>query len=229
MSWSMYIHERISIINNCKEAYGLILRLQEYIRQINHMECLESITDLHLSLSNGVNTVYVEKEEETEFDNTWMVSSKGMRQQHADHSIWPEDHPLIQMLNMLNTASQATLEWSAALMKLSGVDYGNAYWRESIQKFAPTACIDYRTLETDDFSSCAGTFQDRGSGECAEVPRSSSLDSVNDIQKWYANNFEFKIEGVPEARWEAFEAQLEEIHEGFVESFGADYVDVEYL
>ena len=219
MSYAMNIHERITVTGSSAQAQALKERLAAYIQQINRMTCLESIDSLLLTLSSGADTVRCEVDADTEPGNTWVKTENGLRQQQAEHVLWTEDHPLMKMLASLETASDVIFEWSASLMKLAGADYGSAYWQGLIAASGSESGISYRTLETNDFDACARAICKQGESGPVSVPRDQPPNVVEDIEQWYCGNFGFKITGVDESEWDAFEESIEEAQDAFAEAF----------
>ena len=225
MSYEMNIHERINITGSSAQAQALKEQLTDYIRQINHMTCLESIVSLLLTLSNGTDTVRCGVDVATEPGNTWVMTESGLRQKQTEHVLWTEEHPLMKMLASIGTASNVVFEWSASLMKLFGADYGSEYWQELIAASKPESGISYRTLETNDFDACARAICSQGGSGPVEVPRDQPLDAVKDIGQWYCGNFGFNISGVAESEWDAFKESVGKARDAFAEVFD-DSLDI---
>lgn len=227
MSSGASIHEKLTIHNDCPQARTLIERLQAYIQQINHMACLESISYLRLTLSDGTDTVHCDSNGEYEPGNTWLMTEDGIRQRRMDHEIWAKDHPLMKMLAFLEKARKVEFECDISIMSMYGAAYGYQYWFDSIKAVAPTDCVTYRTMETNDFDTCARAVEDHGTGEFASIPRDQPLDAVSDIRQWFCFNFSFSVSGVAESAWEPFEESMESVRKALEGYFDEDCLDVD--
>ena len=216
------VHERISIRNEGERAAKLTEELRRYLQQINHMEYLRSIHDLRLTLSDGVRTVDFDRDEEEEPGNTYEPSMEGMVPKLVEHEIWPDDHPLAEMIRNLGAAKQITLEWSAGLWRMQEGDYGRDFWEPRLRKAAPADCVDYRTLEfffTGDFAKGVRICRSGEGGACEEVSWTDSMPADADARGWFASGFEISIEKVPKDRRAAFDARVLALHNELYDRF----------
>lgn len=211
MSYYEEVHERIRIRNNCAAGKAMIGHLREYIQQFNHMAAMESLR-LILVLSDGEDEVRVEEK-----GSLWRKTPEGTWQDTENYGFWLDEHPLMQMLERLDSHPEITCEVYADYMKHYGADYGSNYWQKLIEATEPADCVDYRVLSIDDFEPYAYLWCNR-----SPEPKVTSLDAVADIPKWYGYNFAVEISGVKRSDWQAFAEQLDPMADAFLLRFGKE-------
>ena len=127
MSTTINFHEQIAIKPHFRGTWDMLQALIGYIQQFNAMIGIENMYIAYMELSNGDQKVSIKDFESVEPENALVLTEHGVEPRQAQHCVWAQDHPLMQMLHKLDVNQKTIFRFSGSVTHLYTTKYGIAY------------------------------------------------------------------------------------------------------
>ncbi len=207
MSSTETYFEELHIRKDSPKGEKLVRALADYILQYNGMKGLESLIITYLELACGDERAVVEEQTEVETGNTWVISQSGLQWKNVEHTVWKDDHPLMDLVKNLKPDREIVFRMSACRTGTYIPDYTYRYWLSALEGITPEDGVDYRCAEAADTDERVWAYHLDG-GSTEEIPRDGTYDLVSDIPCWYGETLSIKASCEDEDKFDEFEGKI---------------------
>ena len=192
MSFEVSTYEMLEVNASNETVKGFIKNIVDYIEQFNKMKSLESLSGFRMTITADGSTTALTCDSESERNNTYMMTEKGIVENTAEHNIWSAEE-IENALRGLETASAIKLETTFSVFQLLDYKYGFSYWKDFLDENSGVLRenISYKCIEY--YDTDPGVVVYKFEKDFAGfVSYESEAEDVAYINSWYSSNFELK-------------------------------------